>query len=92
MINPDGISKEKQTYMAKVRADLELFWKDINQVIEKIDDRKLIQNVARLKFNIRKDPQIKSWYETEMRVILINSSFKKIITTCSKLNTHPKTD
>jgi hypothetical protein len=75
MINPDGISKEKQTYMAKVRADLELFWKDINQVIEKIDDRKLIQNVARLKFNIRKDPQIKSWYETEMRVTLINSSF-----------------
>ncbi len=69
MVNPEGISKEKQIYMTKVKADLELFWKDINQIIEKIDDRKLIQNVARLKFNVKKDPEIKSWFETEIRVI-----------------------
>ena len=71
MVNSEGISREKQMYLSKVKTDLEIFWKDINQIIEKIDDRQLIQNVARLKFNVKRDPYIKSWFETEMRVIIV---------------------
>lgn len=75
----EGISKEKQTYIAKVKTDLEIFWKDINPILEKIDERVLIQHVARLKFNIRTDPEIKSWYETEMRVNIYQFLFRSII-------------
>lgn len=82
MVNVDGISKEKQTYLAKVKSELETFWKDINSILEKIDDRILLQHVARLKFNVKKDPEIKSWFETEMRVIIdtrVFLLFKRVI-------------
>ena len=64
-----GISKEKEEKLGKVRTELETFWNDINQILEKaIDGKLLLQDVARLKFNVQKDPPIKSWFETELRV------------------------
>lgn len=64
-----GISKEKEEKLVKVRTELDTFWKEINQILEEaIDGKLLLQDVARLKFNVQKDPAIKSWFETELRV------------------------
>lgn len=56
--------------MNKTKAQLEKYWSEVNQLLERVDDKfKLRQHIARLKYNLKKDPEIKSWFEVEKRVI-----------------------
>lgn len=52
--------------MNRVKADLEKFWLDTNQLLDK-PQAKLAQHIARLKFNLKKDPEFKSWFDLELR-------------------------
>ena len=51
-----------------MRDDLEKFWNEINQVLEKSTDDKLLQHIARIKFILKESPKLKSWFEIEARV------------------------
>ncbi len=54
--------------MKKTANELENFWRDINMVLENSNDKSILQNIARLKYTVDKDPEIKSWFELEPRV------------------------
>ena len=55
-------------HLDKVRQDLEKFWDDVNPIMEKNENKPMIQNIARAKFSLRNDPQLKSWFELDARV------------------------
>ena len=64
-----ALSEERQIQLKKTKAILEKYWIDVNHLLETVDDRlKLRQHIARLKYNLQKDPAIKSWFEVEKRV------------------------
>ena len=54
--------------MQKTSKELEAFWRDINMVLEKSSDKSLLQNIARIKYIVDKNPDLKSWFELEPRV------------------------
>lgn len=64
-----ALSDERRAQMQKTAAELDKFWKDINLILESSQDKSLLQNIARLKYCIEKDPPLKSWFEIEARVI-----------------------
>ena len=55
----------------KIRHDLEKFWDDVNPIMEKNENKQMIQNIARTKFSLRNDPQLKSWFELDARVSIL---------------------
>jgi hypothetical protein len=65
---------EKTAVMQRATGLLDQFWKDVNVVLEKSSDRSMLQNIARLRYVVKSDPEIKSWFELEARV---NSLQKK---------------
>jgi hypothetical protein len=54
--------------MQKSNGFLDTFWKEINGILEKSSDRSMLQNIARLRYVVKSDPSIKSWFELEARV------------------------
>lgn len=67
-VNVDALSEERKAYLAKTKSDLEKFWQDTNALLEKPQD-KLIQHIARLKLGLKQDPELKSWFDLEAKVI-----------------------
>jgi hypothetical protein len=63
-----ALSEERQAQMQKTSNELENFWRDINMVLENSNDKSILQNIARLKYKVEKDPIIKSWFELDPRV------------------------
>jgi hypothetical protein len=62
------LSVERQNQLNKVHNELEKFWNEINELLEKADNRSLLQHTARLRFNLKYDPSIKSWFDIDNRV------------------------
>ncbi len=62
-----ALSEERQAYFNKISVELENFWQNINKVLEKPDD-KTLQHVARIKFLLKENPNLKSWFDLEARV------------------------
>lgn len=61
--------------MNKTRSILERYWSEVNQLLERVDDKqKLRQHIARIKYNLKKDAPIKSWFEVEKRVSYLNTN------------------
>ena len=57
--------------MQKTAKELQTFWRDINMVLDKSSDKSILQNIARIKYIVDKNPVIKSWFELEPRVTFI---------------------
>ena len=66
-----ALSEERQAQMQKTTIELENFWRGINMILESSNDKSVLQNVARLKYTVEQNPNIKSWFELEPRVIEI---------------------
>lgn len=58
---------QKKVHYENLKNELDKFWTESNKIIEKRLERPLIQNIARLKLNLKKDPEFKSWFEIEKR-------------------------
>lgn len=66
------LNEERQNHLNKTKAFLERYWSEVNHLLERVDDKlKLRQHIARLKYNLKRDPQIKSWFEVERRVLFL---------------------
>jgi hypothetical protein len=71
-----ALSQERQSQLNNTKQELEKFWLNVNKLLEKPDNKKpMLQNIARFKFNLNHDPQLKSWFELEARVTFLNFQF-----------------
>ena len=59
----------REVHLNKVKLEIEKFWVEANKILEKPDDKQtVIQHIARLKYSLKNDPNVKSWFEPEPRV------------------------
>ena len=64
-----ALSEERQHQLNRTKSILERYWSEMNQLLERVDDRqKLRQHIARIKYNLKRDAPIRSWFEVEKRV------------------------
>lgn len=75
------MSEQKKIYFQKLKNELDNYWIEVNSIMEKSIDKPLVQNMARIKLNLKKDPEMKSWFDIESRVnehlIFNNNNFFK---------------
>lgn len=67
-INIDALSDERQSHLNKLRYDIERFWSEVNKILEKPEDKKMLQHIARLKYTLKHEPELKSWFDLDARV------------------------
>lgn len=73
------ISVDKEAHYGKAKGELEKFWPEITQLLDKPDDKQtIIQHIARLKYNLKNDPNIKSWFEVEARAEFSDKMFTEL--------------
>jgi hypothetical protein len=64
----EALGEQRRAYYEKLKLDLDKYWREVNAILEKSLDKQLIQQIARIKFNLKYDPQFRSWFEIELRV------------------------
>jgi hypothetical protein len=63
----------------KTTEELRKFWSEIAGIFDKSNDKVMLQQIARLKYFLRRDPELASWFNVELRVFSATLSIPKIL-------------